>query len=82
MGGHTVNMGVVNGGAQLHRYQNIGWARFRVPTVQIRPCSVSEGFFLPFPSHSGNRVMKFDFDPRVHIFLKNALSTLTEENST
>ena len=37
MGGHKVDRGVGNGGAQLHQSQNIGWAHARVPTLQIRP---------------------------------------------
>ena len=40
LGGHTVNRGVGTGGAELHKSQNIGWARARVPTLQIRPCGV------------------------------------------
>ena len=38
LGGHKVNRGVWNGGAQVHKTKNIGWALARVPTVQIWPC--------------------------------------------
>ena len=44
--GHTVNMGVETGGAQLHKSQNIGWARARVPTVQIQPCKYNAKMHL------------------------------------
>ena len=33
LGGHTVNRGVGTGGVQLHKSQNIEWARARVPTI-------------------------------------------------
>ena len=36
LSGHTVNRSVGTGGAELHKSQNIGWARARVPTIRIR----------------------------------------------
>ena len=46
LGGHTVNRDVWNGGAQLHKSQNIGWARACVPTVHIWPCKYTAKMHL------------------------------------
>ena len=41
VGGHTVNRGVRNEGAQLDKSQIIWWACARVATTQIQPCTVN-----------------------------------------
>ena len=46
LGGHKVNRGVWNGGAQVHESQNIGWKLARVPTVQMRPCKYNAKMHL------------------------------------
>ena len=51
LGGTTVNRGVRTKGAQLHKSQNIGWARARVPTIRIRPCVVINKYY-----ETGNRI--------------------------
>ena len=44
--GTKYNRDVWNGGAQLHKSQNIGWARACVPTVHIWPCKYTAKMHL------------------------------------